>query len=357
MIKRKPTFLDFFAGSGLVTEALKPYFSNAWANDICEKKKAVYKANHKKDKFVRKPIEEISGKKLPNAMLSWGSFPCQDLSLAGNISGINGARSGLVWHWLRVMDEMKRRPPIIVAENVVGLVSASRGEYYRSLHSAITKRGYRVGVVILNAIHWVPQSRPRVFIIAIDRSCDISGLETEEASWCHPLAVQKAVSGLKHWVWWKLGKPRASKKKLTDIVDLEIECHGKNKSKYNISLIPPNHQKKLKEAIKAGEIVFPGYKRMRNGRQVLEIRFDGIAGCLRTPTGGSSRQFLVIKQNGNLKTRLLTVNETARLMGVRKGYKIPGTYNDGYKAMGDAVVVPTVRYLAKHLLNPLAQRI
>jgi DNA (cytosine-5)-methyltransferase 1 len=82
-----------------------------------------------------------------------------------------------------------------------------------------------------------------------------------------------------------------------------------------------------------------------------------MAGCLRTPEGGSSRQLLILARDGALATRLLTVEETARLMGAPTRYKIPGSYNDGYKAMGDAVSVPAVRYLARHLLFPLAQRL
>jgi DNA (cytosine-5)-methyltransferase 1 len=103
-----------------------------------------------------------------------------------------------------------------------------------------------------------------------------------------------------------------------------------------------------------GMKVFPGYKRIRNGRQVLELRFDDLAGCLRTPEGGSSRQFLVLCHDGKLQTRLLSVKEAAALMGVRKSYKIPGSYNEGYKAMGDAVAVPPVRHLGRHLLVKLA---
>ena len=87
------------------------------------------------------------------------------------------------------------------------------------------------------------------------------------------------------------------------------------------------------------------------------MRFDGVAGCLRTPEGGSSRQFLVIKDNGSFRTRLLTVREAAALMGAPRNYKLPGTYNDGYKAMGDAVAVPVSRYLAEKLLSPLVELI
>ena len=115
-------------------------------------------------------------------------------------------------------------------------------------------------------------------------------------------------------------------------------------------MIPDKHRALLKAAKLA---VAPGYKRTRASKQVLELRFDGVAGCLRTPKGGSSRQFLVLKRGNELATRLLTVRETARLMGAPETFQLPGTYNDGYKAMGDAVAVPCAHFLAQNLLGPL----
>ena len=168
-----PTALEFFAGSGLVSLALKRYFKVVWANDICEKKAAVYRANHKKNMLAEGSIENIRGSDLPRADLSWASFPCQDLSLAGLIGGISAKRSGLVWEWLRVIDEMKRPPSILVAENVVGLVSADAGTHYRNLHTALTARNFRVGAILLDAINWIPHSRPRIFIIAVSREITI----------------------------------------------------------------------------------------------------------------------------------------------------------------------------------------
>lgn len=353
----KPTCLDFFAGSGLVAEGLKKYFQTVWANDICEKKAKVFCANHKKKIFHLGSIEQIHGNDIPKAFLSWGSFPCQDLSLAGNLGGLFSPRSGLVWQWLRVMDELPEKPPLAVAENVVGLVSAAKGEYYRKLHKALTKRGYKVGAVILDASHWVPQSRKRVFVVAVDRNFPTDQFETNHPIWCHPPAIINVAGSLKNWVWWNLPKPKDRKTKLDNIIDLTAPYDEAEKQERLLNLIPEKHREKMMIAAGDGRTVFPGYKRIRNGRQVLELRFDGVAGCLRTPEGGSSRQFLVIKNDGSLKTRLLTVKEAASLMGVRNSYKIPGTYNDGYRAMGDAVAVPVTRYLAEKLLYPLAKLI
>ena len=143
------------------------------------------------------------------------------------------------------------------------------------------------------------------------------------------------------------------------MIDLNAPCDEPEKRReYLLNLVPEKHREKMMVREKNVKSVFPGYKRMRHGRQVLELRFDGVAGCLRTPEGGSSRQFLVITENGTVKTRLLTVREAAALMGARKSatrYPEPITTDTG--PWGDAVAVPVSRFLAETLLSPLAELI
>src|SRR5665811_1017632 len=76
--RTRPAALDFFAGSGLVTEALRPFFDVVWSNDVCPRKAAVYCANHPEHHFRPGGIEDVRGLELPEAVLSWASFPCQD---------------------------------------------------------------------------------------------------------------------------------------------------------------------------------------------------------------------------------------------------------------------------------------
>ena len=80
--------------------------------DICAKKAAVFAANHDAP-FELGSVTDVHGAALPSAILAWASFPCQDLSLAGKMGGIRAKRSGLVWEWLRVIDEMPQRPSIL----------------------------------------------------------------------------------------------------------------------------------------------------------------------------------------------------------------------------------------------------
>lgn len=349
-----PRSLDFFAGSGLVSEAMRGIFSTVWANDICTKKRDVFVANHSSEVFRLGSIEQVNGSELPDHELSWASFPCQDLSVAGNQNGINGKRSGMVWEWLRVLDEVPNRPKVVVAENVVGLITSKNGENYLALHKALVERGYKVGAVLLDAINWVPQSRPRIFVIGVDSKLPIAPYTRDNASWCHNDALKKVAQQAIDWVWWDIPQPATRTTTIEAIIDFRAPVFDEDKAKKHLALIPEQHMERMLECIKNGQKVFPGYKRMRKGKQVLELRFDGVAGCLRTPAGGSSRQYVVIYNSSGFDIRLLTVRETARLMGASDSFSIPGSYNDGYRAMGDAVALPAARYLAEKLLAKIA---
>ena len=128
-------------------EAEKPTTDIIHDVDDAKREAAVYNANFLGGHFSFGDIKNVSGGSLPAAHLSWASFPCQDLSLAGNQKGIFAERSGLVWEWLRVFDEMKEKPRVIALENVAGLLSSNDGENYRSLHNALIQRGYKCGAV------------------------------------------------------------------------------------------------------------------------------------------------------------------------------------------------------------------
>ncbi len=358
-------FLDFFAGSGLAGEALKADFRPVWANDVCPKKKRVYVANHGDGHFHEGCVETLHGRDIPAADLSWASFPCQDLSLAGNLGGLDANRSGLVWSWLKIIDEMRaagKKPRVVAAENVVGLVSADGGAHYRALHAALARRGYNVGPLLLNAIRWLPQSRPRVFVVGVDKRRDIRRLRRSTPNWAHPPAVLKAVRGLEDAIFWDLPEPEKRTSTLSDLLEADAPCDPRDKARRNLALIPAGHMARLRESARQGLAAAPGYRRIRNRKQVLELRFDDTAGCLRAPRGGSSRQILVLPRGAGFDTRLITVREAARLMGaddyilpgVNDDRRIPGGYNEGYMAMGDAVAVPAVRFLSRHLLAGLA---
>jgi DNA (cytosine-5)-methyltransferase 1 len=90
--------------------------------------------------------------------------------------------------------------------------------------------------------------------------------------------------------------------------------------------------------------------------QRAELRLDGLAGCLRTPRGGSSRQVIVVADEKGVRTRLLSPREAARLMGLPESYQLPGSATAALQVAGDGVAAPVVRWLAGHLLEPLLER-
>lgn len=345
------TMHEFFAGSGLVAYGLKGMFAPIWANDISEQKAVVYEANFDDEHFELGDIKDIKGGDLPFAHLSWASFPCQDLSLAGSIGGIHASRSGLVWEWLRVLDEMDEKPKILLLENVSGLLSTNGGDNYRAIHMALIERGFDCGAIVLNASHFVPQSRPRVFMIAVRQDCKIpSELIGDGPCWLHNKAAAELGQTLPGWIWWKTEKPPRRHKALRDIVDATAPFDKDNV----LRLVPERHRIKLDGR---DTVYATGYRRTRHGEQQLELRFDGIAGCLRTPEGGSSKQYLVVKKNGETHARLLTVREAARLMGAPDSFVLPGSYNDGYKAMGDAVAMPVAQFIGERFLTKIAEAV
>jgi len=343
------TMHEFFAGSGLVAYGLKGMFSPVWANDISEKKAAVYHSNFRSSHFVLDDIKNIRGADLPFAHMSWASFPCQDLSLAGSLGGIDASRSGLVWEWLRILGEMLERPAVLLIENVAGLLSANKGENYARLHYALLDLGYKSGAVVVDAVHFIPQSRPRVFIIAVKDYVDIpQEIQDVGPNWLHNKSASDLGKKLPGWIWWRSEDHPRRPSQLTDIIDFSIPYDKDDV----LRLIPPQH-KKIVDGF--DNIIATGYRRTRNGKQCLELRFDGVAGCLRTPEGGSSKQFLIVKKNGELHARVLSPREVARLMGAPDSFVLPNTYNDSYKAMGDAVVMPVATFVGKQFLVKLTE--
>jgi DNA (cytosine-5)-methyltransferase 1 len=124
-------------------------------------------------------------------------------------------------------------------------------------------------------------------------------------------------------------------------------------------MMSPVNAAKVEVAKRTGRRMVGGvYKRTRrkpNGdrMQRAEVRFDDVAGCLRTPSGGSSRQTILLVDGDQLRSRLISARETARLMGLEDSYSLPKSYNAAYHLTGDGVVAPVVRYLAHHIFEPL----
>lgn len=363
-------FLEFFAGGGMARAGLASHWESVWANDFSIAKATVYQKNWGLGELHVGDVAQVSASALPQAHMVWGSFPCQDLSQAGNRSGIGSehdasfTRSGSFWPFWKLVAQ--KRPPIVVLENVEGALKANCGADFRALCAALSRANYRFGPMVLDAVHWVPQSRRRLFIVAVSDHVPIPQhlMAVGPEAFCHPKSVIQAFNSSDEnirakWIWWSL-QPPVLKRPLVDVLinvdaDRWVDWDSPDKTRYILSLMSGLHAKKIDHARQMDRrVVGFAYRRTRNGKQRAEVRFDGIAGCLRTAGGGSSKQIVIEVHGARVRTRLLSPREAARLQGLPDSYWLPDDYNEAYDVVGDGLSVPVVKFLGDELLTPLA---
>lgn len=374
MNARRFKYYEFFAGGGMARLGLGERWQCLFANDFSPRKAQSYKENFHPEpgEFDNGDVFDVELARLPRgADMAWASFPCQDLSLAGNGQGLNGARSGSFWGFWRLMQGLAdegQPTPIIVLENVVGTISANGGKDFQVLLNALVHHGYFVGPLVMDAQYFLPQSRPRLFIVAVHSSMAAPPTLVQslpDLRW-HPKAMVRAHQGMpkaiqQNWVWWNLPYPPARTANLIDLLEDEptgVKWHTPQETHRLLELMTPLHRAKVKSAQDSGRrVVGTIYRRIRTydgvKAQRAEIRIDDVSGCLRTGSGGSSKQFLMIIEGESIRSRLLSPREAARLMGVDDSYRLPENYSDAYHLMGDGLAVPVVSWLAEHILIPM----
>ncbi len=371
-MRGKPGFYEFFAGGGMARAGLGPGWRCLFANDFDRRKAETYRANWGGDVLHVGDVSAVTTAQLPGvADLVWGSFPCQDLSLAGAGAGLRGERSGTFWPFWGLVTALGREgraPKLVVLENVCGALTSHGGKDFTALCKALAEGGYRFGALVIDAALFLPQSRPRLFIIAVreDLVAPASLVGQGAAAPFHTRALMTAHEKLpkalkQHWLWWRLPPPPPRDAKLLDVIEdapYDVVWHSARETGALLSMMSDINLARIEEAKRAGgRMVGTLYRRTRyvNGekRQRAEARFDDLAGCLRTPAGGSSRQFVLLIENGRVRSRLMSARETARLMGLPDDYILPEKYNEAYHLTGDGVVAPVVSHIARHILEPM----
>lgn len=371
MAKNKYTFHEDFSGSGMARLGLGDAWQCVRACDIDLKKCRAYRENFGDDHLYEGDIANVNVLGAKPARLAWASFPCQDTSLAGGYAGLAGERSGMFWAWMRIVEGMANagKPfDIVCVENVRGLLTSNAGTDFAAICEALAKAGYWIGSTVIDASDFLPQSRERLFVVGIrldKRHLGTIVSKSPNPYW-HPESMLRAYEHLTKrardkWFWLEMPKPSAKRLTLEDIITDQaegVEWHTAEQTNRLIGMMSEENRRKLREQQANGKrSIGTLYKRVRNGQQRAEVRFDGIAGCLRTATGGSSRQTVMIVEGKKVRSRLLAPREAARLMGLPDHYKLPQKYNDAYQLCGDGVAVPVVRFLAKTVFEPVLARI
>jgi DNA (cytosine-5)-methyltransferase 1 len=355
---------EFFAGIGLVRLALERQgWRVIFANDIDPKKAEMYRHNWPNDDHLEVgDIHALKADELPTCTLFTASFPCNDLSIAGRWEGLHGKESSSFWGLIRIIRDMgRRRPPLVMLENVVGFLMSHGGRDFEQALLALNELGYTVDAIIVNAIHWVPQSRPRLFVIA-ERD---EGQEIQSCSLmcdARPEALFDFIGSHPNIRWNIRDLPPlpAPRTQLEDIIedlpDDDPHWWDKERADYFMNQMSAKHQQQARQMIDGKSFTYAtAFRRVRHDKSMAELRTDGIAGCLRTPRGGSGRQILLKAGRGRYQVRLLTARECARLQGVPEKYVIDVPLNQALFGFGDAVCVPAVEWIVQHYLTPVAR--
>lgn len=362
----QPGVLEFFAGVGLARIGLESSgFRVAWANDCSSDKQLLYDAQFSETprdhEFKLADIGAVSIDDLPRgAALAWASSPCTDLSLAGGRAGLSGSQSGVFWEFVRLLRDLDaERPPVTVLENVTGIATSRGGDDLASAIRAFNDLGYSIDVLSIDARRFVPQSRPRLFLVGA----------------LHPPGEgsESGQSELRpDWLQWVFGDeslrthraqlpppPAPLTEGLKDLIE-EVPLddprwwNSERTNAFCDSLSPT--QRERIATLRTGRVKYrTAYRRTRRGDAVWEVRPDDISGCLRTARGGSSKQAVVRLSPKSLKVRWMTPLEYARLMGANDFELGTARTNQALFGFGDAVAVPVVSWLAKHYLMPLVQ--
>lgn len=362
------TVAEFFAGIGLMRLGLERVgWKMLWANDIDADKEAMYRYQFDdiEDHFVLGDVHALDGGSIPEVSLATASFPCTDLSLAGGRRGLAGTGSGAFWGFVQAIKGMGlRKPPIVLLENVTGFLTSHQGNDFRDACLALNELGYAVDAFIVDAIHFVPQSRQRLFVVG----SQVKSLSRVEEKTIHFFESPCRPSVLADFIMWhseiqwsiRTLPPLPVRQSNLSTVLEQISPNSdwwwsRERAEYLLNQMSEKHRSIAESMIRGEEVTYGTvFRRVRKGRSMAELRTDGVAGCLRTPRGGSGRQILFVAGKGSYAVRLLTPRECARLMGAGE-FKLDDALspNKALFGFGDAVCVDVVEWIARGYLDPL----
>ena len=169
-----------------------------------------------------------------HADLLWASPPCQDVSIAGLRGGLDGGRGGSLWpalDFLRQLATAGKAPRLVAIENVPGLATGRQGKDLAAICGVLADLGYRMGAMLIDAKLLVPQSRLRLFIVAVARDIQVPAalVAARPVEPWHPAPLVRAADGLpaalkQAWLWWQPPVPDARRTVLADVLIADAEA-------------------------------------------------------------------------------------------------------------------------------------
>jgi DNA (cytosine-5)-methyltransferase 1 len=363
------TVAEYFAGIGLMRMGLKPLsWRVEWANDISAKKYEIYRTffpdadRH----YIVSDIFDVNPASLPSTTLATCSFPCIDLSLAGNMNGMSGEHSSAFWGFINILKTQgASAPPLVLVENVPGWLYSNGGADFRVTIQALNQLGYSCDVFTLDALRFTPQSRLRVFLLGTKFQINRNPhLIFSRPSSLLPEHLRRSIFANfdLDWFYNELPTPpslhtRGLSKIVEPLDDTDSRWWDEYEVNRHLQMMEPTHYQRVTQLLDREEVSYRTFfRRRRKGQQRAEVRPDDLSGCLRTAVGGSGKQFLIKVGRGELKMRTMTPREYARLQGVPDEYPITVNGVQALTGFGDAVCVPVITWIARNVINPLLEK-
>jgi DNA (cytosine-5)-methyltransferase 1 len=331
-------FIDLFAGIGGLRRPFdslggRCVFTSEW--DSYAQKTYVANFHDADDHILAGDITKVHEEDIPPHDLLLGGFPCQPFSIAG-VSKKNAlgrqhgfaceAQGTLFFDVARIIEH--HRPRAFLLENVKNLVNHDKGNTFRVIHQTLTEElGYHIHWKVINAKGFVPQNRERIFIAGFRDPC---GFTFDDLIIPDPLSGP-TLGTILH--------PQDGSEKPEG--HFTAGPKAQVSSRYTLTDHLWNYLREYSAKHKAAG----------NGFGFGLCGPDDIARTLSARYYKDGSEILIKQRRKN--PRRLTPRECARLMGFdRPGqsrFKIPVSDTQAYKQFGNAVVVPVVEAVARHL--------
>lgn len=302
-------YIDLFAGIGGFHQAAKQHGECVLFSEIDKFARRTYVMNEGQDYPAQMNTDIRELVDIPEFDYLFAGFPCQPFSKAGVISRASaGKESGfldktqgtLFFEIVRILEAYQ--PEGFILENVPALQTHDGGRTYNLIINTLTVLGYNVSVGTINAHHYVPQHRERLFFVGTRKP---------------------------HSLDFDFPQERPT---LRTILEENVD------PKYTIS---DNGMRWMTEHLNKHKSQGHGY-----GMRIYGP--DDVAGTLLARYYKDGKDILIRQTNQN--PRKLTPRECARLMGFPDTFMQVVSDTQSYKQFGNAVVVPVVRQLLQAIL-------
>ena len=313
-------FIDLFSGIGgfrLGLQRVKRYRC-VWSCDIDKYANQIYlrKFKPKRGEHFNGNIEKVNPETIPDFDLLCAGFPCQSFSVAGHRKGFEDTRGTLFFEICRIAET--KRPPLLLLENVKGLLSHKRGETFHTILQSLEALGYWVEWQVLNSKYFgVPHNRPRVYIIGHHRD--------QSSRPVFPLTGKdKGYNPTKRW----------------------------SPELIYVGAILSNANRKWLEDGKTLSRNFP------QGQRIYSMK--GIASSLNANAGGDGGKtglYAVVDPQTKeiLDIRRLTPVECERIQSFPDGWTEGISDTQRYKCLGNAVTTNVIEFLGQKIIRSLCQ--